>query len=403
MNFDKVVVIGSSKGTFAGSATIKIRFFRLLIEEGIDCVLLSQSVPPEYFAHDNRDIKIEVIENVNCNSEANAFSLLYSDLLINRIIHIALETANSGKLPILWGTGLFPYGGACLAASAELERRAVRHACIQFPVGADMWEIGPGIPFRVNSILNSKNVGAIATYSQRFADEINDHYKINRKFDIISPYLDSHRFFEGKKEAIFETRRELGVGEDDVLLVHHSNMRPIKRLNLVLEMFARISELMEARVCLLLIGPNPGHKYVLGDNIIDLDLITDVSAYLQASDFAINCSVHDSFNTALLEALGCGTIPITSSAPAISEAIEEYDAGFVFSCRPVFSDVIQWINDEKIPKDFPVEAVVKYMANIMGDTKRRETVKENGRLLIQEKFSSYVCKENLLKLLQAVH
>ncbi len=50
-----------------------------------------------------------------------------------------------------------------------------------------------------------------------------------------------HNFFDPRKPRRFreEMRQELGVSTDEVLILHSSNLRPLKRIDLLLETAAR--------------------------------------------------------------------------------------------------------------------------------------------------------------------
>ncbi len=57
--------------------------------------------------------------------------------------------------------------------------------------------------------------------------------------------------------------------------------------------------------------------------------------YLRAADFYVSTSISDGISISLLEAMGCGLIPIVSDIPANHEVIKDFENGFIFKNNPV--------------------------------------------------------------------
>ncbi len=114
-----------------------------------------------------------------------------------------------------------------------------------------------------------------------------------------------------------EVRRELAVGSE-VLVFHASNLRPLKRIGLLLETAARIRP-RESFKLLVLAGepfaPFAGEVARLGlsDRIVVREKVTEIEDYLQAADIGLFTSEAESFCLSLLEAM-CFSCPSVATA-----------------------------------------------------------------------------------------
>ena len=118
-----------------------------------------------------------------------------------------------------------------------------------------------------------------------------------------------HNFFVPKqaKRAREAVRRELGL-KAEALLFHSSNLRPLKRIDLLLETVARIRPRESFRLLILAGGSfAPFTSYVqrlgLEDRVIVRENVSDVEDYLQAADLGLFTSDTESFCLSILEAM----------------------------------------------------------------------------------------------------
>jgi N-acetyl-alpha-D-glucosaminyl L-malate synthase BshA len=142
-----------------------------------------------------------------------------------------------------------------------------------------------------------------------------------------------HNFFEPHvpRRSRLEMRRELGLG-DETLLVHSSNLRPLKRIDLLLEIASRIRP-REAFKLLILAGgdftPYAAEVRRLGleDRVLVRENVTDVEDYLQAADLGLFTSESESFCLSILEAMCFGCPSVASRVGGIPEVIEDQVSG----------------------------------------------------------------------------
>jgi N-acetyl-alpha-D-glucosaminyl L-malate synthase BshA len=121
---------------------------------------------------------------------------------------------------------------------------------------------------------------------------------------------------------------------DELLLVHLSNFRPVKRPVDTVRILAEVNRTHAAR--LLLIGDGPEMARVMAeaealgvrDRVLPLGNQDDVQPLLACCDVFLLPSAEESFGLAALEALACGVPAVTSNVGGLGELIIDGESGF---------------------------------------------------------------------------
>jgi N-acetyl-alpha-D-glucosaminyl L-malate synthase BshA len=142
-----------------------------------------------------------------------------------------------------------------------------------------------------------------------------------------------HNFFEPRKprRTREDVRRELGL-RDEVMVLHASNLRPVKRIDLLLESAARIQVREKFKLVVLAGGsfaPFAGGVRRLGleDRVIVRENVTDVEDYLQAADLGLFTSDTESFCLSILELMNFACPSVSTNVGGIPEVIEDGKTG----------------------------------------------------------------------------
>lgn len=141
-------------------------------------------------------------------------------------------------------------------------------------------------------------------------------------------------FYEPKqvtksREAI---RSAIGVGSEP-LAIHASNLRSIKRVDLLLESFQAAAKVGAK----LLILAGAGSERILGEiqklkleeSVIILEDVYDVDNYFAAADFTIYTSEYESFCLGILEGMRHELPSASFEVGGISEVVERDKTGFL--------------------------------------------------------------------------
>ncbi|MFH1686791.1 MAG: N-acetyl-alpha-D-glucosaminyl L-malate synthase BshA [bacterium] len=178
------------------------------------------------------------------------------------------------------------------------------------------------------SINASDGVTAVSKY---LADETEEVFNTEKPIKVIHNFFDPTRF-KPKSDAC--TRSEF-VADDEFLLAHVSNFRPVKRILDVIDIFDRVQAELPAR--LVLIGEGPDTvlarrqitKRGLTDRVIFLGNQSRVEAVLPCADLFLGPSEEESFGLAALEALACGVPVIGTSGTGLMEVVDDFRNGFL--------------------------------------------------------------------------
>jgi N-acetyl-alpha-D-glucosaminyl L-malate synthase BshA len=170
---------------------------------------------------------------------------------------------------------------------------------------------------------------AVTTVSAFLERETRELLAVDRRIDVI------HNFFEPRpaRRTREEVRRELGVGKE-ALLLHASNLRPLKRIDLLLESVARIRPAQSFKL-VILAGADfspfaPGVRRLgLSDRVVVRENVGDIEDYLQAADLGLFTSDMESFCLSILEAMCFSCPSVATAVGGIPEVVESGRSGLL--------------------------------------------------------------------------
>jgi len=142
-----------------------------------------------------------------------------------------------------------------------------------------------------------------------------------------------HNFFSPRppKRAREQVRSELGV-KNEAIIIHSSNLRPVKRIDLLLETVARIRRRDSFKLVILAGGSfepyaSDVRRLGLEDQVIVREKINDIEDYLQAADLGLFTSESESFCLSILEAMCFACPSVARSVGGIPEVIADNVTG----------------------------------------------------------------------------
>jgi L-malate glycosyltransferase len=170
---------------------------------------------------------------------------------------------------------------------------------------------------------------AVTTVSAFLERETRELLSVDRPIDVI------HNFFEARaaRRTRDEVRRELGVGSE-ALLLHSSNLRPFKRIDVLLEGVARIRPRGSFKL-LILAGADFSpfaadvRRLGLSNRVIVREQVSDIEDYLQAADIGLFTSDMESFCLSILEAMCFACPSVATAVGGIPEVVESGVSGIL--------------------------------------------------------------------------
>ena len=145
-----------------------------------------------------------------------------------------------------------------------------------------------------------------------------------------------HNFFEPRppQRSREEVRHELGVKDNEVMILHSSNLRPLKRIDLLLETVARIRPADSFKLVILAGGSfapftNQVRSLGLEKRIIVRENVNVIEDYLQAADLGLVTSDTESFCLSILEAMCFACPSVATNVGGIPEVIDDNVTGLL--------------------------------------------------------------------------
>ena len=225
----------------------------------------------------------------------------YPDYTLPLSVKMA-EVTRDFQLDVLHVHYAVPHATAAILARAMLPKK-IQPRVVTTLHGTDTTLLGrdPGYGPAIHHALTHSD--AVTTVSNYLKSETQRVLGFNGPMEVI------HNFFTPRKpkRSRAAVRRELGL-RDEVLLFHSSNLRPLKRIDLLLETVARIRPQKNFKLLILAGGSfAPFAKDVrrlkIQDRVIVRENVSDIEDYLQAADLGLFTSDTESFCLSILEAM----------------------------------------------------------------------------------------------------
>lgn len=195
---------------------------------------------------------------------------------------------------------------------------------------------------------------------------------VERPIDVI------HNFFEPRvpRRSRQEVRGELGVRDDEVMLLHCSNLRPVKRIDLLLDTVARIRP-PESFKLVVLAGDMAAEftaqvrRAGLEQRTVVREKVNDIEEFMQAADLGIVTSESESFCLSILEGMCFGCPSVSTRVGGIPEVLDDPTTGLMVD----FGDA---------------DGLARAVESLIRDPSRRTLMGQNARRVARERFSADV-------------
>jgi L-malate glycosyltransferase len=290
----------------------------------------------------------------------------YPDYTLPLSVRMA-EVSRDHKLDVLHVHYAVPHATAAILARSmlppEQQPRVVTtlHGTDSTLLGCD-----PGYGPAIHHALVQSD--AVTTVSEFLKQETQRVLGFNGPMEVI------HNFFEPRKprRSREDVRGELGL-RDEVLLFHSSNLRPVKRIDLLLETIARIHP-RESFKLLVLAGESFApfvsemRRLGLDNRVIVRERVNDIEDYLQAADIGLFTSETESFCLGILEGMCFGCPGVATRVGGIPEVVEENVSG-------------------KLVAAGDADALARSVEELIQNPSLREAMGNAARQRAREKFS----------------
>jgi N-acetyl-alpha-D-glucosaminyl L-malate synthase BshA len=199
--------------------------------------------------------------------------------------------------------------------------------------GTDTTMLGPNPQYRGAITHALTHSDAVTAVSESLRQQTIETFALSRTVDVIPNFFTPTAPTRSREEV----RRDLGL-TDEFLVLHMSNLRPTKRIDLLLRIIAKMKQRNRVRLLIL-----AGSSFASCDPLLDeLDIRQNVIVrtaaepvenYLQATDAGLYTSEIESFGLSILETMFFGKPVVAFRVGGIPEVVG--DAGLLHN----FGDV----------------------------------------------------------------
>jgi N-acetyl-alpha-D-glucosaminyl L-malate synthase BshA len=221
-----------------------------------------------------------------------------------------------------------PHSVSALLARQMLAARGRKLPFVTTLHGTDITLVGQDrsyLPVTRFAIENSDGVTAISDYLR---EETLRVFWVERPVEVVPNFVNCDLYTPLSAEDRMEGRKRFAA-KGERLLLHLSNFRPVKRVQDVVEVFARVTQ--EVPTNLLLVGDGPDrsnaeyrvHALGLQDRVHFLGKQDEVHRLLPLADLMLMPSKLEAFGLAALEAAACRVPTIATRQGGVPELIED--------------------------------------------------------------------------------
>ncbi|MBI5424099.1 MAG: N-acetyl-alpha-D-glucosaminyl L-malate synthase BshA [Opitutae bacterium] len=299
----------------------------------------------------------------------NSYDLFkYPDYTLPLSVKMA-EVARSHALDLLHVHYAVPHATAAVLARAMLHEEH-RLRIITTLHGTDTTLLGrdPGYGPAIKHAL--ENSDAITTVSEFMRTETVRLLGVQRPIEVIHNFFEPHACSHRRDEV----RRELGLAPDEAMLLHLSNLRPLKRIDLMLDTVALLAPRLPFKLVILAGADSTRladevRRRGLRDRVVIRERVNAIEDYLQAADLGLFTSEMESFCLSILELM---TVGVPSAAFAVGGIPEVTRDGETGALAP-FGDTV---------------ALAAKIEALLRGPAQRAALGAAGRIRAREKFSA---------------
>ncbi len=241
------------------------------------------------------------------------------------------EVVTKFDLDILHVHYAIPHSISAFLAKKMLTSRAIPFVTTLH--GTDITLVGNDRSYLPITRFGIEQSDAVTAVSEYLKNRTVEEFATEHPIEVVHNFVNCEVF---KKSLDLEFRGEF-ASEDEGLLIHISNFRPVKRVDDVIEMFARVRQKRKAK--LLMVGDGPDRpkaewlaevKEVAGD-VHFLGKRDDMDRLLSVSDVLVLPSELESFGLVALEAMASEVPVIATRVGGVSEVVDDGTDGFLLA------------------------------------------------------------------------
>ena len=225
-----------------------------------------------------------------------------------------------------------PHAYAGYMAKKMLKEEGIFIPMITTLHGTDITLVGSHPFYRTAVTFSINKSDRVTAVSQSLRDTTYAMFDIKKEIEVIPNFIDIQRYIEKAKEPCDRTLMAL---QTEIIFTHVSNFRAVKRVEDVVEVFARVNERQPS--VLIMVGEGPerikaerlAKQKGVYNKVKFLGNSLEIDKVLCMSDIFLLPSSEESFGLAALEAMANKTAVISSNAGGLPEVNIHGKTGYV--------------------------------------------------------------------------
>lgn len=240
------------------------------------------------------------------------------------------EVIEEYRIDVIHAHYAVPHATAAILARDMVQTRP-RPVVVTTLHGTDVTLVGLDRAYLRTTQYSIEHSDHVTAVSQYLADYTHTEMGVKRSIHVIPNTVDHKRFSpQGSAEL-----RQRYAHPDEKLLVHISNFRPVKRVGDVVRVFAKVSDIVGARLLMIGDGPDRHEAFELASELGVSGRVAFLGSFPRIEDLLSVCdlfllpSVQESFGLSALEAMASGVPVVASNIGGIPEVVEDGVTGFL--------------------------------------------------------------------------
>lgn len=278
-----------------------------------------------------------------------------------------VNVVKAHKIELLHVHYAIPHAYAGYMAQQMLLEEGISIPMVTTLHGTDITLVGnhpfykPAVTFSIN------NSNAVTSVSESLRRDTLTHFSIKKPIEVIPNFIDLSKM--GNQDGPCE--RSAMAEPHERIITHVSNLRPVKRLLDVIDIFDRIQRECPSRLIIVGDGPdkNPARRLIeklnLKSKVQFMGNSEEVHKILCSTDLFLLPSEIESFGLAALEAMACRVPVISSNVGGLPEVNIHGESGYLAE-----------VGD--------IHAMANYALSILNDEPTLERFKDQARVQAQK-------------------
>lgn len=346
--------------TFGGSGAIATELGQALAKNGHKIHFISYSIPFRLQDY-NQNISFHDVEVM-------PYPLFkyppYTLALAAKMAAVAEEAA----LDVLHVHYAVPHATCAYLAKHMLKERGIK--VITTLHGTDITLVGSDKSFFQITKFSIEESDGVTAVSESLKEDTVNLFDIKNDIRVIPNFVDINRFYRKEKRCDINNI----VAEDEKIILHVSNLRPVKRVTDIIRMFVKVKPKIKSKLLIVGEGPDriPAQELAqdlgLRDSVVFLGQQEGVDDILSCADLYLLPSEQESFGLSALEAMSCEVPVIGSNAGGLPELVKHGETGYITE-----------VGD--------VEKMAEYAVRILSDDAIREDLGKKARKRVLDNFA----------------